>query len=42
MEYTSFKVIKVPIKFNKEYTIAIESDATVKLVPTIMKLNEFI
>lgn len=42
MSETSFKVIKVPIKFNKEYTIAIESDSSVKLVPTIMKLNEFL
>ena len=39
MDQISYKVIKVPIKFNKEYTIAIESDSTVKLVPTIMKLN---
>lgn len=37
-----YKLIKVPIKFNKKYTIAIDSPTPVKMVPTIMNLNKFI
>lgn len=37
-----YKLIKVPIKFNKKYTVAIDSPTIVKLVPCIMNLNKFI
>lgn len=42
MVYTSYKVIKVPIKFNKTYTIAIECDSVVEMIPAFIKLNDFI
>ena len=37
-----YKLIKIPIKFNKKYTIAIDSPTNVKIVPSIMNLNKFV
>lgn len=37
---TSNKLIKVPIKFNKKYTIAIDCNSEVKIIPALIKLND--
>lgn len=36
----SYKLIKVPIKFNKKYTVAIDCSSEVRLMPAFIKLND--
>lgn len=37
---TSGKLIKVPIQFNKKYTIALDCNSEVKIIPALIKLND--
>lgn len=38
----TFKLLKVPIKFNQKYTIAIDCDSKVYIVPAFIKFNDFL
>lgn len=37
---SAFKIIKVPIKFNRKYTIAMDCSSEVKMMPALIKLND--
>ena len=39
---TNYKVIKVPIRFNQKYTIALDSSSEVILMPVILKNDRFV
>lgn len=39
---TTNKLIRVPIKFNKKYTIAIDCNSEVRIVPIFSKLNDLL
>ena len=39
---SAYRLIKVPIKFNKKYTIAIDSASEIKIIPALIRLNELI
>lgn len=39
---SQYRLIQVPIKFNKKYTIAIDSPTQVKIIPCLLNLNNFI
>lgn len=39
---TQYRLVQIPIKFNKKYTIAIDSPTPVKIVPCLINLNKFI
>lgn len=39
---TKYEILEIPIKFNQEYTIAIDSPSTVTMVPCFMSGDDFI
>lgn len=39
---TTYKLLKIPIKFNTEYTVAIDCDSRVDIIPVLIKANDFL